>query len=32
MEAEVTELIQDGERITGVRANTPEGCWRLAPI
>jgi 2-polyprenyl-6-methoxyphenol hydroxylase-like FAD-dependent oxidoreductase len=25
MQAEVTELMQDGERITGVRANTPEG-------
>jgi 2-polyprenyl-6-methoxyphenol hydroxylase-like FAD-dependent oxidoreductase len=25
MQAEVTELIQDGERITGVRANIPEG-------
>jgi 2-polyprenyl-6-methoxyphenol hydroxylase-like FAD-dependent oxidoreductase len=25
MQAEVSELIQDGERIIGVRANTPEG-------
>jgi 2-polyprenyl-6-methoxyphenol hydroxylase-like FAD-dependent oxidoreductase len=25
MQAEVTELIQDGERIAGARANTPEG-------
>jgi 2-polyprenyl-6-methoxyphenol hydroxylase-like FAD-dependent oxidoreductase len=25
MQAEVTELIRDGERITGVRANTPDG-------
>ncbi len=25
MQAEVTELIHDGERIAGVRANTPEG-------
>src|SRR5512132_2067111 len=32
MQAEVTELIQDGERIAGVRANTPEGHWRFAPI
>src|SRR5512132_3901067 len=29
MQAEVTELIQDGERIAGIRANTPEGAMEV---
>jgi 2-polyprenyl-6-methoxyphenol hydroxylase-like FAD-dependent oxidoreductase len=32
MQAEVTELIQNGGRITGVRANTRRVCWRFMPI